>query len=234
MQTERTHPVKLIGYIRVSRVAGRNGDEFISPDVQRQAITTHAKANGHKIVKWAQDRDESGKTLERPGFKEALALVKDGKGEGICAAKLDRITRSVADLGRLIDQASEEGWNPIATDLGLAFTTPNGQLVANVLSSVAEWYRGQTRAGFEDAQARFVENGGHISPRVPFGYCRNGDRRLMRDPETAPHVREMFTDRVSAVEWHGANRRRDASHPCATTSALSSVALSIALHAAAG
>jgi DNA invertase Pin-like site-specific DNA recombinase len=34
---------KLIGYVRVSRIAGREGDSFISPDVQRERIEAHAR-----------------------------------------------------------------------------------------------------------------------------------------------------------------------------------------------
>lgn len=34
--------LQLIGYIRVSRAAGREGESFISPDVQRERIEQHA------------------------------------------------------------------------------------------------------------------------------------------------------------------------------------------------
>jgi len=44
--------VKLIGYVRVSRVAGREGERFISPDVQRERIEKQAAAGGHTLVDW--------------------------------------------------------------------------------------------------------------------------------------------------------------------------------------
>jgi len=131
--------VKLVGYVRVSRVSGRSGETFISPSVQRDAVKAYAKAHGHRIVKWEDDLDEPGSRLDRPGFNRARDLVRSGRAEGIIAAKLDRLTRSVAGLGSLLEDARTNGWNVIAVDLGLDLLTSNGKLVANVLGSVAEW-----------------------------------------------------------------------------------------------
>jgi DNA invertase Pin-like site-specific DNA recombinase len=55
--------------------------------------------------------------------------------------KLDRLSRSVIDAGHLLERAQREGWNVVALDFGLDLSTPNGKLVANVLTSVAEWER---------------------------------------------------------------------------------------------
>jgi hypothetical protein len=44
--------MKLDGYIRVSRVGGRSGDSFISPDLQRQQIARHAQLHGHEVIAW--------------------------------------------------------------------------------------------------------------------------------------------------------------------------------------
>jgi len=54
--------MRLDGYIRVSRVGGRSGDSFHSPDLQREAIQGWAAAHGHEIVQWHEELDESGGT----------------------------------------------------------------------------------------------------------------------------------------------------------------------------
>jgi DNA invertase Pin-like site-specific DNA recombinase len=63
------------GYIRVSRVGGRGGESFISPEVQRQRIAAWADANGVEIVQWWEELDVSGAKRERPMFQQALGAV---------------------------------------------------------------------------------------------------------------------------------------------------------------
>lgn len=54
------------GYIRVSRVGGRGGDSFISPDVQREQIAAWTKLRGVTIAAWHEDLDQSGGSIDRP------------------------------------------------------------------------------------------------------------------------------------------------------------------------
>jgi hypothetical protein len=60
------------GYVRVSRVGGRSGESLISPDEQRRAIEAYAAANSLTVAEWFTDVDQSGGTLERPEFQQAL------------------------------------------------------------------------------------------------------------------------------------------------------------------
>jgi hypothetical protein len=47
--------LQLAGYIRVSRVAGREGDSFISPGVQRERIEHHAAALCKLGAEWGRE-----------------------------------------------------------------------------------------------------------------------------------------------------------------------------------
>jgi DNA invertase Pin-like site-specific DNA recombinase len=193
--------MRLVGYVRVSRVGGREGDSFISPDVQRDAVEAYARAHGHELVAWQEDLDEPGSRLRRPGFDAALAAVERGEAEGIIAAKLDRLTRSIADLGRLLERSREEGWTLIAVDVGLDPKTPQGKLVANVLGSVAEWELDRKREDWSTAQARAVARGVHIASRTPTGYRRREDGRLEPDSLSAAVIRELFRRRAAGAGW---------------------------------
>ena len=90
---------------------GRGGESFISPAEQRAAIDAWALATGTTISEWHEDLDESGGSLDRPGLQLALDRCDRGETGGIVAAKLDRLTRSVRDLGVLLDRAEAGGWN---------------------------------------------------------------------------------------------------------------------------
>ncbi len=49
--------MRFIGYIRVSRVAGREGDTFISPTVQRERIEAYMASQGHTLVDVLEELD---------------------------------------------------------------------------------------------------------------------------------------------------------------------------------
>jgi len=89
--------LKLDGYIRVSRVGGRQGEGYISPKVQREAIEKYAAELDGEIVAWHQDEDYSGGNTDRPDFQAALERLRDGASDGIVVMAIDRFARSVAD-----------------------------------------------------------------------------------------------------------------------------------------
>lgn len=193
--------MRLLGVIRVSRVGSREGESFISPTVQADQIAAYARARGHTVTGWEEDLDQPGSTLQRPGLQRALAAVKAGEADGIIAAKLDRLTRSIVDLGHLLALAGKEGWNLVVVDVGLDLGTPNGKLVAHVLGAVAEWELDRRRSDWQIARARAVARGVHIASRAPTGYQRTGDGRLEHDPAAAPVIRELFSRRASGDGW---------------------------------
>jgi DNA invertase Pin-like site-specific DNA recombinase len=81
------------GYVRVSRVAGREGDSYISPSVQRESIEKWASYKGVTIAAWHIDEDWSGGTHERPGLEAAVERAVSGEVDG---TSLGRSTASVA------------------------------------------------------------------------------------------------------------------------------------------
>jgi site-specific DNA recombinase len=203
--------VKLDGYIRVSRVAGREGDSFISPKLQREQIEAYATARGFEVDQWHEDRDVSGGTIERPALERALKRCRNGEAGGIIAAKLDRLARSLTGLSQLVQRAQAEGWTLVAVDHGLDLKTPGGALVGNILGAVAQWELEQRRQGWDQAQASAVERGVHIASRTPTGYRRREDKRLEPDPLAAPAIRELFLRRARGEGWTALARFLDES-----------------------
>ena len=107
--------MRLVAYVRVSRVGGREGPSFISPEVQRAQIEGWA-AGRAEIIAWHTDLDVSGGTMERPGLDAAMRAVRSGAAEGIVVAKIDRFARS---LGGALDAIAERAvvlWRGEAPD----------------------------------------------------------------------------------------------------------------------
>jgi DNA invertase Pin-like site-specific DNA recombinase len=192
---------KLIGYVRVSRVAGREGDSFISPEIQRERIEAHAKAHGHEIVSWETDLDQPGSRYERPAFQLALEAVEQGAAGGIIVAKLDRFARSVAGAAQAVARLEASGGVLVAVDLGLDTSNPAGKLMRNVLMALAEFELDRIRESWQSAREHAIGRGIHISNVPPVGYRRGKDRRLEPDPEAGPIVREVFLRRARGQSW---------------------------------
>ena len=199
------------GYIRVSRVGKREGESFISPSEQRKAIEAWASSTGTTILEWHEDLDESGGTLDRPAFRIALERCRKGIAGGIVAAKLDRLTRSVAGLASLLDDAREHDFNLVALDLGLDLHSPNGELVANVLGSVAQWERKRRRDDWAVAQRNAVERG-VPNGRAPFGYRKRPDKRLEVVNADAAKVVDAFERRAAGEAYTRIGRRHGWAH----------------------
>lgn len=75
--------MQLDGYIRVSRVGGRSGESFISPEVQREQIERFAALRGVQIGAWHEDLDQTGGKLTRPRRGDAAgAQRRHGRDRG--------------------------------------------------------------------------------------------------------------------------------------------------------
>jgi DNA invertase Pin-like site-specific DNA recombinase len=129
--------VKLIGYLRRSKDENGNG---LSLQAQRTHIQRYAEATDHEIVEWLEDV-ASGRDMDRPGMRTALAMLAADQADGLAVAKLDRASRSVTDFGLLLETATKQGWSFIAIDLGVDTSTASGELVVNVLMAIARWER---------------------------------------------------------------------------------------------
>ena len=68
----------LDGYVRVSKVGGRGGEGFISPDVQEKAIREWAARAGVEIVIQPHELDVSGGTMDRPVFNTIMERIRAG------------------------------------------------------------------------------------------------------------------------------------------------------------
>src|SRR4029077_15637065 len=108
---------------------------------QSQAIRTECERRGLPLLALLRDEGLSGKSLERPALTEALALVESGQASVLMVSKLDRLSRSVADSYRVMDQSRRQGWALVALDLGGDTASPSGEMMAGVASVFAQFER---------------------------------------------------------------------------------------------
>jgi DNA invertase Pin-like site-specific DNA recombinase len=135
----RTETVRMVGYVRVS--TGEQAENGAGLDAQRRAIAVAMEGRGFELVDMIEDAGVSGKNLARPGLERALALIESGSAEGLVVAKLDRLSRSLLDFAALTERSRRKGWALIALDLGVDTSTPQGEMLANVLATFAQFER---------------------------------------------------------------------------------------------
>lgn len=154
----------VIGYTRVStEEQGRSG---LGLEAQHHAIASHAVSKGWEVI-WLTDEGLSARSLARPALQEALAMLRDGHADALVVSKLDRLSRSVQDFAGLLALARKQRCAVTALDVGVDTTTSGGELVANVMASVAQWERRvigeRTSLALQAAQARGVRVGRPLS-----------------------------------------------------------------------
>jgi site-specific DNA recombinase len=189
--------VDLIGYIRVSRVAGREGDSFISPSDQRDRIAAYATAKGHQVIDFITDLDESGGKIERPGFQAALARCEAGEAEGVIVAKLDRFARSLADAAATVRRLDAAGCALVSVADDIDASGPSGKLMRAILFAFAEFERDRINESWATAKQRAIGRGVHVG-KAPIGYIAV-DGKLEVDPTTAATIKAAFEARAGGA-----------------------------------
>jgi DNA invertase Pin-like site-specific DNA recombinase len=191
------------GYIRVSRRGGREGESFISPEVQRQKIAKWAELHDVEIVQWWEEIDESGAKLERPMFQEALERCERGETGGIVVARLDRFARSAIDALESIKRLNGAGARLVSVEDNFDGSTPMGRFAIGILSLLAELELERIRENWEAAKREAIRRGVHIASTTPTGYKRNESGRLVPDEPAASIIAEAFRKRALGTSWTG-------------------------------
>lgn len=135
----RTRPVPeapantAVAYMRVS--TDEQSQSGAGLDAQRAAITAEAERRGWTITEWHTDEALSGGLApsKRPALRAALASLKAHRSAALIASKLDRVSRSMADAGALLDRARDEDWLLVTCDLAADTSTPAGEAAAGMM-----------------------------------------------------------------------------------------------------
>lgn len=154
-------------YKRVSTLdQAREG--FSLPE-QEKRLTEFCNFKGYEIYKVYTDEGISAKDDKRPAYQEMMRDVKDKKINVIVAFKLDRLTRSVYDIEKLMRFVNENDCDIDCMADESNTTTSNGRMVMRIMTSVSqneiEKCSERTKFGMVGAI-----KAGHIPHQAPLGY----------------------------------------------------------------
>ena len=170
---------KTIAYLRVS--TDKQADQGVSLDAQRQKVEAYAQLYDLDLVDVVIETG-SAKSLEREGLQGVLSRLQAGEAEAMIVVKLDRLTRSVADLGRLVDGYFKKH-ALLSVSEQIDTRSAAGRLVLNVLASVSQWEREAIGERTSVAMQYMKQSGQYTGGQPPYGHSLENGQLVANEPE---------------------------------------------------
>lgn len=192
----RTDPVRCAIYARKSTTEGLDS-EFSSIDNQREAAEAFVTSQKHEgwspLSERYDDGGFSGGNVERPALKRLMADVEAGLVDTIVVYKLDRLSRSLVDFGRIHEFLEKRGVALVSVTESINTKSPHGRMMVNVLLSFAQYERElvgeRTRDKIHGARRRGRWTGGF--PILGYDTAPEGGKLLVNTDE-ADRVRAVY------------------------------------------
>ncbi|GAA4726433.1 Site-specific DNA recombinase [Promicromonospora umidemergens] len=166
----RIMPKRAVIYTRVSRDDTGEGQ---SNDRQAKACQQLCDMRGWVVVREPiRDIAMSGYSGKgRNGWTEVMRMIEAGEADVVVAWHIDRMTRNMADLEKLIDIAEKQGVGVATVSGDIDLTTDVGRMVARILGAVAraEVERKAARTRLKNEQ-KASQGLPHLGGPRPFGY----------------------------------------------------------------
>jgi site-specific DNA recombinase len=187
-----------------ARVSSERQDVDLSISAQLKALREYASRNGHIMVKEYVDEAESGRSIDRPGFRQMIATArqKNPSFEGILVWKLSRFARKREDSIIYKSLLRKQGIQVISINEPVE-DTPSGRLLEGIIEVIDEFYSANLSQDVVRGMRESASRGFHAGGNVPYGYravkVRDGDTqrsKLEPDRATAPVIHRVFKECV--------------------------------------
>ena len=175
-------------YIRVSTFDQVR--EGFSLGEQEERLKEFCNFRRYNIYKIYQDAGISAKNDKRPAYQEMIEDVKKGNINVIVALKLDRLTRSVYDIEKLMKFVNDYECDVDCMADESNTTTSNGRMVMRIMTSVSQNEIEKCSERTKFGMAGAIKNG-HIPNRTGLGFKRK-NKKLVPDPLTKDIIVRIF------------------------------------------
>lgn len=180
---------KIAGIYKWVSTLDQKREVFSLPE-QEEKLREFCKFKGYDIYKVYEDAGISAKNDKRPAYQEMIQDIKDKKINVIVAYKLDRLTRSVYDIEKLMKFVNDNDCDIDYMADESNTTTSNGRMVMRIMTSVSqneiEKCSERTKFGMVGAI-----KSGHIPNRSPLGFTRD-NKKLVHYPLTKDIIVRVF------------------------------------------
>ena len=173
-----------------ARVSSERQDVDLSISAQLRALREYATKNGYIVVREFVDEAESGKTSDRPEFREMIAQARRSEKpfDIILVWKYSRFARNREDSILFKAMLRKAGVQVVSITEPLE-DTPTGRLLEAMIESLDEFYSANLGEEVVRGMRESASRGFYISSYAPYGYrkvkIRDGSKeRTTLEPET--------------------------------------------------
>jgi DNA invertase Pin-like site-specific DNA recombinase len=157
---------RALGYASIEPDTGPDNAERL--ERQRRAIERTCRRLGLELVEVVREREsKAGNALDRAGVSYLIERLAAGDASCLVVSGLDRLSRSVSELGTLVQWLERSNVRLVAVELDLDTLSPGGRAAARALASVGGWERERiserTQKGLAAARAK-RRSGGASAP----------------------------------------------------------------------
>ena len=157
-----------------------------SLESQEHELITLAKAQNLEVVEILKE-SMSAKLEGRPVFKKLLAMITNGKADGIICWKLDRLARNMVEGGRVMDLLGKGVIQEIKTFESTHYPNDNVLMLA-VHFGMANQYSRDLSTNVKRGNRAKLEKGDWPN-QAPFGYLNNrATKTIVVDKKMAKYV----------------------------------------------
>lgn len=173
-------------YVRVS--TDKQSEKGISLEAQTERINAHAQYLGFSDVKRYLDVGSARQT-NRSDFTLLFRDIEAGLITDLIIYRLDRLTRSIADLNKIVDFLERNNCTLHSVTEQLDTSSANGRMVINIIGTIAQWESDITAERVRENMQHLASQGRWMSA-VPYGYILGDDKRLVINEGEADVIRE--------------------------------------------
>lgn len=179
-------------YIRVS--TEEQAREGYSISAQKEKLKAFCKVNDWLDYKFYVDEGISAKDLNRPQLQLMIDHIKKGLINIVLVYRLDRLTRSVLDLYKLLELFEKYDCKFRSATEVYDTSTAMGRMFITLVAAMAQWERENLGERVRMGQIEKARQGGYSAP-APFGYDKKGDKLIINEDEA-----RIFLEMVEKIE----------------------------------
>lgn len=187
-------PKKAVVYARFSSAAQNEQ----SIEGQLTVCHDYAERNGYQIVNEYIDRAISGRSDDRPEFQRMITEARSGEFQYVLVYKLDRFSRNRYDSAIYKVQLKKYGVKVISCMENIG-DNPESIILEAVLEASAEYYSIDLAQKIKRGQVESAKKGYYLASHPPMGY-KKVDKKLVVDPDVAPHVKWAFDSYAAGMK----------------------------------
>lgn len=195
--------MKVAIYVRVS--TDEQAKHGYSIAAQEERLLAYCTSQDWEVVKMYKDEGFSAKDLQRPKLQRLLGDLKSGMFDVVLVYRLDRLTRSVLDLYKLLAEFDEhEVKFKSATEI-YDTTTATGRLFITLVAALAQWERENLGERVKMGMLKKANLGEWLGGTAPYGYIqKNGKFQVVLEEKKIVQrifkmARTMGMDRIARI-----------------------------------